>query len=165
MIPAWNEFFSTLAQISISLAALLFVSLQITREKWITKSARKLIAFQTLLEFLIPSFVAFIALMPAEPLHIFGKSTYYWQIAGILGAILGLAISLLLLRLGLFHYHTFDAFIKNQVKYQGFALLEYLIVLGASLYGQLVLLSLVMIWLLISGSVETWLFFGEHSTD
>lgn len=66
----WTDFLSMLAQVAVALLALLFVSFQIARDRWVTKPARQYVAVQTLLEFLTPSFFAIVALFLAQSLRI-----------------------------------------------------------------------------------------------
>jgi hypothetical protein len=165
-MSTWSDFLSTLAQVSVSLLALLFVSFQITRNRWTKKPARQLVAIQTSLEFLTPSFFAFVALLPAEPITIYGQQINVWQMGAIFTSTIGILISLALLRYGFVHPNQkkSDNFLRSQINLQPMALLEYAAIFWFSYSGNLVLTSAMMIWLLVSGSYETWLFFSEHTT-
>ena len=163
MSPQWTDFFSMLAQVSISLLALLFVSFQITRDRWIGKPARQLVAIQTSLEFLTPAFFAFIALLPMEPIS-FGKITILgWQVGGIMVSVLGLVICFAIIQHSRKNRASLDNFAKLQLKLQWLAILvDYLPILVFSVIGNLLWASIVLIWILFSGSIETWMFFSEH---
>jgi hypothetical protein len=159
--PSWTDFLSMLAQAAVALLALLFVSFQIARDRWITKPARQFVAIQTLLEFLTPSFFAIIALLPVERLSLGKCQLMVWQIGGALTSVLGLLVSLVIIRYGMTHQKNIDGFFKNQLRLQPIAVIEYSLILVFSIAGSLTLASAMMIWLLLSGSFETWLFFAE----
>ena len=161
MVSSWSDFLSVLAEVSVALLALLFVSFQITRDRWISKPARQLVAVQTLLEFLTPSFFAIIALLPVQPFNLANVRLSAWQIGGLLTSILGLVVSLTVARYGLKHRKSIDNFLKTQLKLQPIAMLEYVLIFAFSITGNLVWASVMMVWLLLSGSYETWLFFSE----
>ena len=161
MLSSWTDFLSMLAQVAVALLALLFVSFQIARDRWVSKPARQLVAIQTLLEFLTPSFFAIIALLPVAPFNIGSVQLSGWQIGGFLTSIFGLVVSLAVSRYGLTHHKSIDKFLETQLKLQPIAILEYVLILIFSIAGNLVLASIMMIWLLLSGSFETWLFFSE----
>jgi len=163
MSTQWTDFFSMLAQVSVSLLALLFVSFQITRDRWINKPARQLVAIQTSLEFLTPAFFAFIALLPTDPIFLGNNTIEGWQIGGVMASLLGLFICFSIIRQGRKNSSGLDNFAKLQIKLQWFAILvDYLPILVFSIIGNLLLTSIVLIWILFSGSVETWMFFSEH---
>lgn len=84
MTDQWTAFLSVLAQSAVALLALLVIAFQITRERWIGNPMRKLVAIQTLLEFLVPAFFAFVALLPAQLPAVGGMQTV-WQLIGVLG--------------------------------------------------------------------------------
>ena len=161
MSPSWTDFLSILAQASVSMLALLFVSFQIARERWVSKAPRRLVAIQTLLEFLVPSFFAIIALLPINSFPFLKIQFYQWQIAGFLLSICGLFVSGKILQYNRKNTDDIDEFFKKQVKLQWVSLFEYLLVMWFSIDGNLFCASLMMIWLLLSGSYETWLFFAE----
>jgi len=157
----WIDFFEMLAQAAVALLALLFVTFQITRDKWISKSTRKLIAVQTLLEFLVPSFFAMIALLPIDPIQVWNFQLSIWQIGGISLSLIGLIMSYKIIRYGKKNLENIGGFFKNQLKLQGIAIIEYLLILIFSALNILTWASIMLIWLLLSGSYETWLFFAE----
>lgn len=163
MLSQWTDFFSMIAQVSVSLLALLFVSFQITRDRWINKPLRQLIAIQTSLEFLTPAFFAFLALLPLEPIP-FGKiSIHGWQVGGVMTSLLGLAVVFAILRHGRKNPVSLDSFAEKQIKLQSVAIfIDYLPLLIFSIIGNLILASIVLIWILFSGSIETWMFFAER---
>ncbi len=161
MSTSWNEFLSVLAQASVSMLALLFVTFQISRERWVGEAKRRFVAIQTLLEFFVPSFFSLIALLPINP-FLFGRiKVYHWQLAGFLFSCCGLGIAVKILLYNRKHLNETDKLFKNQVKLQPVSLIEYLFLLCLSLAGNFLGVTILMIWLLISGSYETWLFFTE----
>lgn len=157
----WIDFFEMLAQVAVALLALLFVTFQITREKWISKHTRKLIAIQTLLEFLVPSFFAMIALLPIDPIQLGKFQLSIWQIGGILFSLVGLIMSYKIIRYGNNNRESLGSFFKKQKGYQKYAIIEYLFILIFSVLNMLAWTSIMLIWLLLSGSIETWMFFAE----
>lgn len=161
MEPSWADFFSILAETSVALLALLFVSFQIAREKWVTNPSRRLIAVQTLLEFLTPSFFAIIALLPIKEFIIINTCINVWQIGGVFTSIFGLITCYVIVKYGINNRNNIDKFFKTQLILQILSITEYLAIFISSLDGNLLLTSILMIWLLLSGSFETWLFFSE----
>lgn len=164
MSSEWSSFLGVLAQSSIALLALLFVAFQINRERWITDPMRKLIAIQTLLEFFVPSFFSLIALIPAQPLKPIPTSNftiYIWQIGGVITSLAGLRIASMVTKYGKEPEEEPDEFGRKQLRLQPIAKLEYSLLLALSIYGTLFGASLIVVWLLISGSYETWFFFSE----
>lgn len=161
MESTWANFFSILAESSVAMLALLFVSFQIAREKWVTNHSRRLIAVQTLLEFLTPSFFALIGMLPIKEFNV-GKMYFtVWQIGGLFTSIFGLIICYVIIMYGINNKNNVDKFFKTQFKLQIISVIEYLAIFISSLIGDLLLTSILMIWLLLSGSFETWLFFSE----
>ena len=161
MLSSWNDFLTMLAQVAVALLALLFVSFQIARDRWVKRPARKLVAIQTLFEFLTPSFFAIIALLPLAPFHLGSVQISVWQVGGVLTGILGLGVSIAIIRYGFANHEKTDKFLKGQLRLQPLAVFEYVLVLTFSALGSLPLASIIMVWLLFSGLWETWMFFSE----
>ncbi len=161
MSTSWNEFLSVLAQVSVSMLALLFVSFQIARERWVSKATGRLVAVQTLLEFLVPSFFSIVALLPINPFNYQRIKFYHWQIAGILLCVCSLVVSVKILVYNHKHTSEIDEKFKNQVKLQSVTILVYFSIMRSLIAGNLIWVSILMILLLLSGSIETWLFFAE----
>jgi hypothetical protein len=99
--------------------------------------------------------------LPINP-FLFGRiKVYHWQLAGFLLSCCGLGITVKILLYNRKHLNETDKLFKNQVKLQPVSLIEYLFLLCLSLAGNFLWVTILMIWLLISGSFETWLFFAE----
>ena len=161
MQSSWSTFLSMLAQVSVSLLALLFVSFQVTRNRWISDLMRRLIAVQTLLEFLVPSFFSIIALMPISPLALRNIQIAVWQVGGCITSILGIVVAIFVTEYGLKHRSSLDMFGRSQLKLQILVFAEYSILFISSIMGNLELASALIVLLLFSGAWETWQFFAE----
>jgi len=143
----WGDFWAILTEAAVALLALLFVSFQITRDRWIKSPMRKLVAIQTLFEFLVPTFFGLIALLPI----LIGKDMEPWRIGGVLTAALGLGMSVVVIRFGIKNSSQLDPFGRNQLKMQPLALGEYLLLLGFSVAGNITGAAIILVWLLFSG--------------
>ena len=161
MNSTWSDFLSVLAEGSIALLALLFVSFQITRDRWIKEPMRKLIAVQTLLEFLVPAFFGIVALLPTTPIILKNMEISAWQIGGVFTSLLGIIVAIAVTRFAIKNKAQLTKFGKRQLNLQPMAIGEYLLLFIFSIAGSLVWSSVVLIWLLLSGSWETWEFFTE----
>lgn len=161
MSAEWTTFLSVLAQSGIALLALLFIGFQIARERWISKPMRKLVAVQTLIEFLVPSFFAFVALLPVQQVAMGNLQLAGWQLGGMLAGIVGVFTAAFITRHGIQNRRKLDSFGQNQLRLQWMAFGEYTLILLFAAIGSLVGVSIMMVWLLMSGSIETWLFFAE----
>lgn len=155
----WQNFLSTLAQASVALLALLFVSFQLARDKWIKDEMRKRVATQTSLEFMAPFLFALSGLLPETPLDKF--IDYSWQIGATLGSLGALFVAVRIVQYG--RKNELDGFGKTQLQLQWMVFPEYIAILYFTYVGNLEVVALIMSWLLISGSYEAWLFFTELS--
>jgi hypothetical protein len=159
MSPEQTTFLTTLGAGSLALLTFFFLTLQQSRSSWIKKPLRKLIAIQTLLEFLIPAFFTLIALLPMKA-SFFGQPTAGWQGGGMLVGIGGGLVALLISYRAITQ-HQLDPFGKQQLWLQPLALIEYALLFISSFLGSFVWTALLLIWLLVSGSWEAWRFFSE----
>jgi hypothetical protein len=145
--------------------ALLFVSFQIARVRWVNDEFRKVIAVQTLLEFFGPLVFAIISLMPVGPLEIGKQDIEAWQVGGAIAALAGGAWAIKVTILGIRNQSILDSFGQKQVRLQFWVYVEYAILIVAVVAGHLPTTSGLMIWLLISGSWEAWEFFTELENE
>lgn len=198
----WTGFFTALAEISATLVALLFVSIQVRHDLWVTSELRKHLAIGTLLEFLTPAIVSVGVLAPlfdwqsksasiipvlnslptgiVEPL----QHIALWHVAGCLlgglGIINGTWFAVLWIR------DARDAMkagkptgwlrlLRDSERVMGstrwpFLLtpllyLEYGFLIYSAVNGFLTLAAIVLLWLVFSGSFETWWFFSEPTPN
>ena len=167
MSSEWIAFLSVMAQSAAALVALVFIAFQIAWERWIGDPMRELVAIQTLLEFLIPGFFAFIALLPLPTPTVGPAHFAAWQAGAVFAGAVGLHAAVRVTRYARQNRPRLDEFGRSQLDLQWWAFSEYGIVLACVPVGifapafGLVAVSVVMIVVLISGSYETWVFFAE----
>jgi hypothetical protein len=162
MSDEWIAFLSVLAQSAIALLALIFIAFQIARERWIHEPMRKLVAIQTLLEFLVPAFFAFLALLPIQQIAIGSLCFARWQLGGMLAGLVGMCTAAYIAIYGIRYRQALDPFGLRHLKMQWLPFMVYVLIFFFAIWVEsLALTSGMMLWLLISGSAQTWMFFAE----
>lgn len=148
-VDKWLNFFTALAGASVAFLAIAFITFQLRYYVWREDKLLHIVAIRTLAEFLLPFFFSLITLVPP----------HNWRFAGVLVGIVGLSIDFT--HLGLYQRakvmrHPLDDFDRRQATGTVF--------IGLAVYGVLLLpLPLlwdvgVLIWSLLPGSIETWIF-------
>jgi hypothetical protein len=131
----------------------------LNRKAWSQDPFKRLIAVQTLLEFMVPSFFALVALVPSPSGGPGGSST--WRFAALVTGAIGLAWTARTTFFAFRRRHELDGWARMQLRFQGLAFVEYVSILAFSALNRLTWTVGVMIFLFASGAFETWVFFAD----
>jgi hypothetical protein len=160
-----TDFYSVMSQVAVSLLALLFVSFQIAHKRWVKSTGRKILAIQTSFEFMTPLLFSLCVILPTNTFILFGIKIVVWKTGGVIIGAIGLIIACWFVIYAWRHPKNRDIFVKRQLALQLVAIFfDYIPIMIWSILGRLDVVSLWMIWMLVSGSVETWLFFSESDS-
>lgn len=144
----WTGFFSAIAAVSAAIIAIAFLTFQVKSEMWRRDKLLNHVAIFTLTEFGTPLVTGLIFLMPSHP----------WRIAAIIVGVAGLGL------VGSYWkaYRTKDKpsdFDRLELRLSIISLVRYSLLIVAGLlpqdFGSYLLASL-LVWFLISGSIESW---------
>jgi hypothetical protein len=161
-MEAWTGFFATITGVAAALLTIAFLTFQL-KATWWSHALRRYIAIFTLLEFGAPIIIGLIVLMPRHP----------WRIASIIVGITGLAL-LIAYWVGYAQTRTAlkvvgkkpDRFDRDQILLSPITLACSIILVASGFITERVgvyMVASVSIWLLISGSVESWRFLAPDS--
>lgn len=180
---AWAGYFTALAEIAATLVALLFVSIQLRHELWVRDELRKHLAISTLLEFLTPAIVSVSVLAPlfdwrakvasAAPVlnSLPGgivdllQHVALWHLVGCLLGAIGIVNGSWFVILGLRRLLKQPDKVAGAIRWplllSPLVYVEYGLLIYSAIAGFLTLAAIVLLWLVFSGSFETWWFFSE----
>lgn len=148
---AWVNYFGTSAQVSVTAFALMFTAMQIRHSAWRVSRVRTMAGISALAELFVPVVVGMIVLMETHP----------WQVAARVGG--GLGLSVILVHFILYRKEqpregTHEDFDRLQMKWGLLSVLVYALIASSPWWGDpgLYVLAGASLWLLFSGSFESW---------
>ncbi len=153
----WVGFWAGVAGVGTTLLGLAFATFQFRPTQWQGSTLRRLIAVFTLTELAAPVLISLVCLFPGHP----------WRSAAVGAGASGLCL------VGIYwwRYHqaksrlTLTSFDRTQWRYSWVSFGVALLMLWSTTRDErlgLRLLAGAMVWLLVSGSVESWLFMTEE---
>jgi hypothetical protein len=147
----WEPFFSALAQVAVTVFAVLLALLQVTRRTWQTSTLRAAAAALALLQLAVPLLAGLVALMPGNP----------WRVGHLVMGSAGLLGLVWHGWLHLRHEDEADTFDQRQVQIGlPVSLAAYFGLVAFAWNGSptsLYVVGALDVWLLLAGSVQVWL--------
>jgi hypothetical protein len=155
MSQDWLNFFSTLAQVAVTVFSIMFLAMQVRSSAWRKDWLFRVVAYGSLVELFVPLLAAMVTLMGGHP----------WRVAAALAG--GLGLGMVVVHWAVYCKYRPDRLDQSEEakfhRLQAKGSLISLLVYGLTLIsafdpwgGGLYLMAAVAVWLLFSGSFEAW---------
>lgn len=144
-LSGWLGFFGVLAGASTALLSIAFLTFQVKADQWRRDVLLQVVAIRTLVELLVPLFVSLVTLIPG----------HRWHLAGALAGAGGYVLVGYHVAVASIGRRRMDRFDKMQLVGSVTIMMAAYSILA---FGALVWVASVLVWLLVSGSAEAWMF-------